>query len=82
MIRSLTTTKGPKENVDTILTVTTNVFSPTRSNRNLGGLWNSSRLLLDDHRFELDDDSAFRIRGRGIRRSVWTGLRGSIGHSR
>ena len=82
MIRSLTTTKGPKENVDTNVTVTKNVFSPTCSNRNPSGLRNSSRFLLKFHGFKLDANSAVRIRRRGIQRSVRTGLGWGIGHSR
>ena len=82
--------KGCKENVETNVTVTKNIrmcyFSLTCSNRNPGGLWeqqqwNSNRFLLKFHFFKLDDNSAFRTRGRrGIQRSVWTGLRGSIRH--
>jgi len=64
MIRSLTTTKGPKENVGTNVTATTNGFTPTCRKCNPGGLRNSSRFLLE------------------FQRSVWTGLRGSIGHGR
>src|SRR6266851_1277279 len=68
--------KGCKENVDTNVTVTKNIrkcyFSLTCSNR----------FLLKFHFFKLDDNSAFRIRRRGIQRSVWTGLRGSIRHGR
>jgi hypothetical protein len=82
MIRSLTTTKGPEENVDTNVTATTNVFAPTCRKRNHGGLRSSSRFLLKFHVFKLDANSAVRIRRRGIQRSVWTSLRGSIGHSR
>ena len=82
MMRSLQRRKGLKENVDTNATVTENVPSLTGSNRNPGGLWNSSRLLLKFRFFKVGDDSALRIRRRGIQRSVWTGLRGSSGHSR
>ena len=83
--------KGCKENVETNVTVTKNIrkcyFSLTCSNRNPGVLWeqqqwNSNRFLLKFHFFKLDDNSAFRIRRRGIQRSVWTGLRGSIRHGR
>src|SRR2546429_8543367 len=82
--------KGCKENVETNVTVTKNIrkcdFSLACRNRNSGGLWeqqqwNSNRFLLKFHFFKLDDNSAFRTRGRrGIQRSVWTGLRGSIRH--
>jgi len=83
MIRSLNKDeKDLKENVDTNVTVTKSVFSLTCSNRDSSGLWNSSRFNLKFHFFKLDDNSASRIRRRGIQRSVWTGLRGSIGHGR
>ena len=83
--------KGYKENVETNITVTKNIrkcyFALTCINRIPGGLWeqqwNSNRFLLKFHFFKLDDNSAFRTRGqRGIQRSVWTGLRGSIRHGR